>query len=129
MSGASPGPGLLASLRRLLDTALEIAQVRLELLADEIGQEKRRLFDALLWCALALLLLGAGLTLLTALLLMLLWEGYRLGALALLSTLYLAGGFALAQLARRRLAGPGRVGADSLGELARDRAALSRGVE
>lgn len=129
VSRAVPGSGLLASLRRLLGTALEIAQVRLELLAVEFEQQKLRIFDGLLWAAVALLLLGMGLTLLVALLLMLLWEGYRLPALALLGVLFVGGGIAVARLARTRLSSPGGPAADSLDELARDRAALSRSAE
>lgn len=129
MISPASGTGLLASLRRLLDTALEIAQVRLELLAVDFEQEKLRIFDGLLWAAAALLLLGIGLTLSTALLLLLLWEGYRLAALALLSVLFIGAGLATARRARTRLGGPGGPAADSLDELARDRAALARSAE
>lgn len=129
MSAAAPGPGLLASLRRLLATTLEIAQVRLELLGVEFEQEKLRIFDGLLWAAVALLLLGVGLTLLTALLLMLLWDAYRLPALALLSVLFVGGGIGVARLARSRLSTPGGLVGTSVDELARDREALLRGTE
>ena len=57
-------PGLLGSLRRLLGTALELAQVRFELLVTELEGQKLRLYDALMWAAVALVLLGLGLTLL-----------------------------------------------------------------
>ena len=84
MSTTEPA-GLLGSLRRLLAGAVETAQVRLDLLAVELEQEKRRLLEALMLAAGALLLLGVGLVLAVALLLMLLQEGYRLAALALLT--------------------------------------------
>lgn len=126
---SSGAPGLLASLRRLLATALEIAQVRLELLAVELEQEKQRIFDALLWAAVAMLLLGVGLTLTAGLLVMLLWEGYRLPALAVLCVVFLAGGMVAAWLARTRLSARGGMVGTSLDELARDRDALQRGTE
>jgi uncharacterized membrane protein YqjE len=122
----SPATGLLESLRRVLAGALESVQVRLDLLAVELEQEKRRLLQALLLAALALLLLGVGLVLLVGLLLMLLQESYRLAALAGLGFGFLGGGLALVRLAGRRLASPGGIAAASRGEFARDRQALGR---
>jgi len=121
---SEPPRGLLASLRRLLATGLEIAQVRLELLAVELEQEKLRIFDGLLWAALALLMLGVGLLLAVGLLLLLVWDGHRLAALGVLSVLFLGAGALLARLARSRLSSPQGIAAGSLDELARDRAAL-----
>ncbi len=126
MSGNPPGAGLLVSLRRLLSTALEIAQVRLELLSLELEQEKQRVVAGLLWAALAVLLLGVGIVLLVGLLLMLLWDGYRLPALALLSLLFLGAGVLLLQRAHARLSSPAGLAVASLAELARDREALER---
>ena len=124
MSDAS-SPGLLDSLRRLGATALETVQVRADLLAVELEQEKRRLLGALLLGALALLLLGVGLVLLVGLLLMLLHEAHRLAALAVLTLAFLGAGLALVLRARRQLESPGGLAAGSRGELARDRQALS----
>ena len=127
MSGPGNGstPGLLVSLRRLIATALEIGQVRLALLGVELEQEKLRIFDGLAWAALALLLLGIGVTLGVGLLLLLFWDGYRIAALGVLCTLFLAGGVLAARLARGRMSNPtGSAVAASLEELSRDRAAL-----
>ncbi len=124
MTAPDPGGGLFASLRRLLATALEIVQVRIELLAVEIEQEKLRIFDALLWAALAVLLLGVGITLLVALLLMLFWDGYRLAALAVLCVFFIGGGVLVAMRARARLASPDGLASASVAEIERDRAAL-----
>ena len=52
--------GLMASLRQLLDTLLEIAQVRLELISTELELEKRRWFDALWLAALAFVWFAVG---------------------------------------------------------------------
>lgn len=116
--------GLLASLRRLLAHGLETFQVRVELLAVELEQEKQRLFDALLWAVLALLLLGIGLLLAVGLLLMLFWDGYRLAVLAGLSLSFLLGAVGVAALARRRLCAPHGMLPDTRAELARDLDAL-----
>jgi uncharacterized membrane protein YqjE len=128
MSTSEPS-GLLASLRRLLAGAVETAQVRLDLLAVELEQEKRRLLEAVVLAAAALLLLGVGLVLAVALLLMLLQEGYRLAALALLTLAFLGGAGMLLRLARDRLASPGGIAAASRAELARDRQALAGGAD
>ena len=56
---------------------------------------------------LGLLLLGLGLLLLIAFVLVLLWDGYRLPALGVLTVLCVAGGLLLLQAAKRRLR-PGR---------------------
>jgi uncharacterized membrane protein YqjE len=122
-----PGGGLLASLRRALGSVLELAQTRLELLNCEVEQEKLRLFDALWWGVLSLLLLGVGLVLALAFVVLLLQEGYRLPALGVLTLLCTGGGLGLLRVARRRLRSPGGVFAASAGEIARDRAGLASG--
>lgn len=124
MSEPPPGAGLYASLRRLLASGLEIAQVRLDLLAVELAQEKERALDALFWALLAWLMVTVGTVLGVGLLLMLLWDGYRLPALALGSLGFLGAGAWMAARARQRLRSPGGPGAASRDELARDRAAL-----
>lgn len=125
MTGPAPQGGLLAALRRLLAGGVEMLRVRLELLGTEIEQEKLRLFDAVLWAGLALLLLGMGLLFLCGLIVVLLWEGHRLLALGGLAALCLGGGAWLLQRARARLRAPGSLFAASVAELARDRAGLS----
>lgn len=117
--------GLFAALRRLLTSGVELLRVRLALLGTDIEQEKLRLFDAVLWAGLALLLLGMGLLLLCALVVVLLWEQQRLPALAALAALCLGGGAWLLRRARARLRAPGGLFAASVAELARDRAGLS----
>jgi uncharacterized membrane protein YqjE len=119
--------GLFESLRRLGGTALEMAQVRLELLVADLELEKLRLIDFALWALLGLLLIGLGLVLLVGLVLLLLWEQHRLPAMLVLTLLFLGGGFVLLRAARRRLHDGDAPFAASTAELARDRAALGRG--
>lgn len=117
--------GLFASLRQLLATAAETAQVRLALLSTEIEQEKLRLFDGLLWAGLALLLLGFGALLLCAFIVLLFWDGYRLAALGVLAALFLGAGVWLMRIARDRLQSPGGLFNASVQEFGRDRAGLA----
>jgi uncharacterized membrane protein YqjE len=115
--------GLMASLRQLLGTLLEIAQVRLELISTEIELEKRRWFDALWLAALAFVCIALGLVLLCGTLLLLFWEGSRLAATAGLTALFLGGGALLLAQARRRFQQPGGLFSASVRELRRDRGA------
>ena len=124
MSGPVQESGLFASLRRLLATVLEIAQVRLELLGTEVELEKRRLFDGLLWGVVALLVLGVGLVLLCGFVALLFWEGYRLAAVGGMALLFLVGGVLLMREARHRLRNPTDMFENSVAELKRDRTGL-----
>jgi len=124
MSDPVSDSGLFASLRRLLATALEIAQVRLDLLGTEIEFEKRRLFDGLLWAAISLLVLGIGLFLLGGFVFLFFWEGYRLSAIGILALLFLTGGVVLIYGARRYLRKKTNIFNASLSELESDRAEL-----
>lgn len=116
--------GLFASLSLLLGTVLEIAQVRLDLVGTEVELEKRRIFDGLLWGAVALLVLGIGLVLLCGFIVLLFWDGYRLPAVGAMALLFLFSSAALIRGARRRLRRANGMFAASLAELERDRAGL-----
>jgi uncharacterized membrane protein YqjE len=116
--------GLFNSLRRLFGTALALAQVRLELLVADLELEKLRLVDVALRALLGLMLLGLGLVLLIGFILLLLWDGYRLPALGVLTLLCVGGGLWLLQAARQRLRSGEAMFAATTAELARDRAAL-----
>lgn len=116
--------GLFASLRRLLATSLEVAQVRLELLGTELELEKRRIVDQLLRAAIALMALGVGTVLLCGFVLMLFWDNNRLAASGLLSALFLAVGAVLMYLARQSPEQSQHAFAASLTEIKRDRSEL-----
>lgn len=128
-----PGPGvdrgtraagLFGSLRRLVASLLELAQVRLDLLSTEYQREKLRVFDGLLWAALALIFLTLGLLLLAGLLVALTPEAWRLVVLGLLTLLSLGLGVWMVQQARRRLSSPDGLLPATRAELARDLGAL-----
>ena len=124
MSEPSSTPGLFASLRQLLSTTLEIAQVRLALLGTEFEREKLRIFDAVLWLGLSMLFLGVGVLLVSGFLVVLLWDSHRLATLGVLAGLFLGGGIGLLLMARQRLQSRGGMLESSLSELERDRAHL-----
>jgi len=115
--------GLIASLRQLLGTLLEILQVRLDLISTEFELEKRRWFDALWFAALALVCIAFGLVMLCGTVLLLFSEGYRLAAGAGLAALFIGSGAWLLTAARRRLQEAGGLFSASVAELRRDRGA------
>jgi uncharacterized membrane protein YqjE len=125
MSGPVPASGLFASLRRLLGTVLEIAEVRLELLGTEVELEKRRIFDALLWAAIALVALALGLVLLCGFVILLVSDAYRVVAVGAMALLLLAGGLLILRQAQQRLRSPSGLFGTSVAELKRDRSVLA----
>jgi uncharacterized membrane protein YqjE len=124
MSDAAP-PGLFASLRRLLQHSVELAEVRLELFATELQQEKLRLLESLAWLALALLAFAIGLVLLSVFIVMLFDRPHRLAALGGVVLAYFAGAWVAWRVARAKGQGSGKPFEASLSELRRDRAALT----
>jgi uncharacterized membrane protein YqjE len=125
--GKAAAPGLFGSLRRLLHSSAELAEVRLELLATELQQEKLRVLDALAWLAVAVLALAIGLGLLSVFIVLLFAPPYRLAALGVVGLAHLGlAGLALRLARSRRHAGEQPFEA-SLAELRRDRAALMGG--
>lgn len=127
MGASPPGPGLAASLRRLLGTLLEVAQVRLELLSAEIESEKLRVFDALVWLVLALLCATTGMLLAIGFVVLLLPETLRGPALGVAAAIFIVAAIALARQARERLASPDGAASATIDELRRDRDALKTG--
>ena len=116
--------GLFDSLRRLLRTSLELAEVRLELLVSDLEFEKLRFVEAALRALLGLMLLGLGMVLVAGFVLLLLWDSHRLAALGVLALLCLGGGAGLLLAAKRRLQqGKGMLAA-TRAELQRDQAGL-----
>jgi len=116
--------GLFESLRQLLYTALSLATVRLELLATDLEIEKLRLIDVALRALLGIMLLGLSLLLLIGFVLLLLWDGYRLPVLGVLTLLCLLGGLGLLQAAKRGLRRGKPMFAATRAEFERDQAAL-----
>jgi uncharacterized membrane protein YqjE len=116
--------GLFDSLRQLLHTALSLAQLRLELLVTDLEIERLRLIDVALRALLGVMLLGLSLLLLIGFLLMLLWDGYRLPALGVLTLLCALGGLGLLQAGKRRLREGEPMFAATRAEFERDQAAL-----
>ena len=117
-----PGAGFFASVRQLLATLLETAQVRLHLLGTELEQEKRRVFSALVLAAVALVCLALALVMLSMLVLLIFWDSYRVFAACALVFLFGGGAAFLLYRAKQKLSAPSGLFEHSLAELQRDRA-------
>ncbi|MBC7605100.1 MAG: phage holin family protein [Ramlibacter sp.] len=117
--------GLLDSLRRMFGTVLEMGQVRLQILGNELEQEKMRLFDGVLIAAIGLMLFCVGVVLLCGLIVMLFAEGYRIAALSVMTVAFIGGGILAMRSGGNRLRGKSHMFHATLTELAQDREALA----
>jgi uncharacterized membrane protein YqjE len=95
--------GLMESLKRMTGTLLAVFQARLELLSIEIQEERLCVEQKLFFGSIALLFFGLSTILLTALVLVVFWDSYRLPVLGGFIGLYVVAGL-LAWSALRRVA-------------------------
>lgn len=121
---AASRAGLYASVKGLLGTSLTLVQTRIQLLATELEEERQRILALLLWAAVAVLAMGAGLVFLAIFLTVMLWDSHRLLVLGIFSALFLGLGVSAVLLSCRLARTPSGLFQASLTELSRDRAAL-----
>lgn len=114
-------PGLLASLRGLTAAALAIAQARLQLLSNELQEQGVRGLQMLALGAIALFCAATGVLLLTAWIVIALWDQYRLLTIGVLALIYFAGCAAALRVLKAKAAERPKLFAASLAELQRDR--------
>lgn len=125
MTQRQASAGLLASLRRLGATTLELARIRLELLGTEIERQKLSILAALIWAALGSVCIALGLVLTSVLIVLLFWDSYRMLAIVGLALIYFVAGALMVRFAISRIQTPSGAFAASREELARDQAALA----
>lgn len=119
----------MGSVKRLLCTLTSIVSTRLELLANEVQEERLRLTQMFLFAFAVLFCFGLAVLLLTMFIVVLYWDDHRLAVLAGLSVLFFALGAWAAMLLRSKVQGGTRLFSASLAELARDREQLGGGPE
>jgi len=117
--------GLMESLKRLLLTLTSIVSTRLELLANELQEERLHLTQMLFFALFTLFCFGLGVLLLTAFIVVLFWDEHRLAVLGTLSVIFFALGALTAMLLRNRMQAKSKLFSASLAELAKDREYLS----
>ncbi|OGS87959.1 MAG: hypothetical protein A2061_03150 [Gallionellales bacterium GWA2_59_43] len=111
---------LMGSVRQMLSTLTSIAATRLELLANELQEERLHLTQMLIFASCALFCFGIGILLLTAFIVVLFWDDHRLAALGMLSVLFFVLGALMAMLLRSKAQAKSRLFSASLAELAKD---------
>lgn len=117
-------PGIFASLRGALGSALSLLQTRLLLLATEVEEEKQRFAALLIWGLAATLALGVGLIFLSIFLTALFWDTHRLLILGACASVFCVFGLVALVLFMRQVRTPSTLFAASLAELTQDRASL-----
>lgn len=123
-AGAARATGLFASLRNFTATLTAVAQTRLELLANEVEEEKLRFGQLLLFGSIALFCLAVGSVFLAIFITVLLWESHRLLVLGSLAVLFFSLGGVAVVMFRARASAGSRLFAASLAELGKDRQRL-----
>jgi len=125
MDTESPSPpGILGSLRALVDGLLSSAHDRLGLISIEIQEEKFRLIQTFFWISAVFLAGVMAVTFASLTLVYLFWESARLAVLGGLALAYTAAFIALIVAFRRYLARQPRMLAATLQELDEDRACI-----
>lgn len=114
----------MGSVKRLLSTLTSIASTRLELLANELQEQRLHLTQMLFFALFALFCFGMGMLLLTAFIVLLFWDEHRLAALGVLSVFFFALGTLMAMLLRGKMQAKSKLFSASLAELAKDREQL-----
>ena len=127
MAESREAEGLLASLKTLTLTLVDVAQTRLELLSTDLAEERVRLTAILMSVMVALFCLGVGVVLLAMLIVVMFWETHRLAALGVLTAVFLAVGAGLWLFALHQLRNKPRLFESSISELAKDREKLTSG--
>lgn len=117
--------GLMESLKRLTGTLLAIIQTRLELLSNEMAEERVRIEQMLLYGSVALFFFGLAVMLLTAFIVVLFWDSQRLLVLGGFAALYFVAGLLAWNALRRVAREKSKLFSASLAELADDRDQLA----
>jgi len=131
MAGADPAAGnaraggLLGSVKKLVATLVAVAQTRLQLLANEIHEERSRIQQLWLLAIIAVFFFTLGVLLFTLFVIALFWDSNRLLAIGGFAAFYVVIGIVFAVAVRNRAARGSRLFEASLAELKKDRARLS----
>jgi uncharacterized membrane protein YqjE len=112
--------GLLESLKRLTGTLLGIVQTRLELLANELEEERLRLRQMLFYGSVALFLFSMATMMLTVFVVVAFWDSYRLQVLGGLTVLFFIAGLLVWNALNRIAQQKPKLFAASLAELSDD---------
>jgi uncharacterized membrane protein YqjE len=116
--------GLLVSIKRLFSTLVSVASTRLQLLANELEEERLHWERMLLYFLAALFCFGMALMLLTVFVVAMFWDTHRLAVLGGAGGLFLVTGILLLSVLLKIKQRKSTLFSVSLAELAKDRAQL-----
>lgn len=117
--------GLFASLRALATTAVGMAHTRVELLGTELEEELNRIVGTLIGAMVCLALAGLAVLFGALLIVSAFWDTHRTAAVAWVAAGFVLLAVAASAVVRSRGRRRSRLLAATLGELERDRQALS----
>jgi uncharacterized membrane protein YqjE len=127
MAEESAAGGLFESLKTLTASLVGMAHTRLELLSNDIAEEREHMASFLVWMLVALFCLGVGVVLLAILIAVAFWESHRLMALGGLTGFFLVAGAGVGGIALVKARNRPRLFEASLGELSKDHQNLTSG--
>lgn len=117
--------GLMGSAKQLLATLISVVATRLELLANELQEERLRLTQMFFYTVVALFFLGMGVLFFALFVVVLFWDDHRLAVLGGLSVLFFVSGTLMSLLLRSKSREKPGLFSVSLAELEKDREHLS----
>ena len=117
---AEQSAGLMESLKRLVSTLVSIVATRLELLANELQEERLWLTQMFLYSLFAVFCFGIGLMLFTVFIVVLFWDDHRLAVTGGMCILFFALGMLMAILLRNKAHSRPKLFSASIAELAKD---------
>ncbi len=124
MADGAPQAGLLASVRRMLATLLELGSTRLELVSVEIQEQIEYAASLLLWGIAAIFFASLTVLLLALTIVIACWDQHRLLAAGLVTAAFALIALVAALVVRQRLQSRPRFLSATSGELRRDAEAL-----
>ncbi len=121
----SQSQGLVHSLRNLGRTGIAILYTRLQLVSNEIQEEKERLIELMVYAVVGVFCASFGVLLLTFYIVVAFWDTNRLTVLAIMTLLYLLLGVAALIAFRTKAKAHAALFAATLAELKKDHINLS----
>lgn len=122
---AESTPGLMESLKRLVHSLLSIGQTRLELLSNELEEERLRFSKMLVFGGFTLFFFGLAILLATVFIVVLFWDSHRLLVIGGLAVSFSVAGFMALNAFRTLSREKPKLFSASLAELAKDREQLA----
>ncbi|MFZ1546696.1 MAG: phage holin family protein [Candidatus Nitrotoga sp.] len=116
--------GLFGSLKTLAATLLGICRTRLDLLSNEIEEQRVWLSSMLLWALIALFCAAMGIVLVTLFVVVVFWDTHRLSTLFILAFLFLLVAIFSSRVALGKAQAKPKLFSTSLAELSKDREQL-----